>query len=36
MVKADIENVSVYKSEMIIIKWKDKKDMSQVQPMTNN
>jgi hypothetical protein len=36
MVKADSENVSVYKAELIIMKWKDKKDMSQVQPMTNN
>jgi len=36
MVKADIEKVSAYKAKLIIMKWKDKKDMSQVQPMTNN
>jgi hypothetical protein len=36
MVKADSENVSVYKAKLIIMKWKDKKDMSEVQPKTNN
>jgi len=36
MVSADSENVSVYKAKLIIRKWKDKKNMSQVQPVTKN
>jgi hypothetical protein len=36
LVKAKSENVYVYKAKMIIMKWKDMKDMSQVQPMTNS
>jgi len=36
MVKADSENVSIYKAKLIIMKWKDQKDTSQVQPMTIN